>query len=461
MIFDIDIKEPSTVALKDDGGNILKYGELANILRDKSDILPKRSLVFVLADNSTSVVSFLITCFENKWVPLLLNGDLDSLLLENYIHTYKPNAIFSMGLNLGLDVYKTIGWDNYKIDSINSENLDLHDDLSFLLPTSGSTGSPKLVRHSYNNIIFSAKSVSSFFEIQTSDVGLGILPVYYTMGFSVITSHLQAGAKVVLSNYSLTDRGFWDILKNDGITILTGVPYTFEVMFKMRFERIKIESLRIISQGGGKLSESLWNGLQVYAEKNNIQFIPTYGQTEGTARMSYLESESVKEKIGSIGKAIPGGYFDILGENNTIIEEIEASGELIYRGDNVTLGYAEALQDLSKGDERFGVLNTGDIVRRDKDSFYFIIGRKKRFLKIFGLRISLDEVESLIKNNFETDCYASGDDTSLKVFTTNIDIVDELKMWLSSKLNLFHQAIHIDFIEEIPRNTAGKVIFNK
>jgi acyl-coenzyme A synthetase/AMP-(fatty) acid ligase len=464
MIFNIHLKNPNSIALKDDSGLTLTYGELANQIIESNQLLQKRSVVIVLASNDISTTSFILSCLENKWIPLVLNEDIDESLLNEYLKMYKPNAIF-LDINkcssFNFDYYNKTSWLNKQIYFVEKQIYQTYDQLSFLLPTSGSTGSPKLVRHSYDNLNFSALNVSALFNLNTYDIGLAILPIYYTMGFSVISSHIFAGSTVVLSKYALTERGFWDVLKNEKITTLTGVPYTFEVLFKMRFERVKIPSLRIISQGGGKLSDQLWDKLILYSQENNIEFIPTYGQTEGTARMSYLKNEFTKSKKGSIGKAIPNGVFEVWDENDNVIESINAVGQLVYKGGNVTLGYAENSNDLIKGDSRLGVLPTGDIVKRDSDGFYFIVGRSKRFLKIFGLRISLDEVELLIKNNFDIDCYCTGSDDLLTVYVDKENFELKVKNWLSQKINLFHQVIEVKYIPLIPRNASGKVIFKE
>lgn len=461
MFLNLDLKEPNLLALRDDKGQNMTFGDLVSTIKESKNRLKDRSLIIVLASNEVAVVSFVLTCLENGWIPLLLNKDLDLDLLQTYITTYQPNAIFC-----GNDFDDSIitfnsreTWQDCKILKIHDVIHPLFEQLSFLLPTSGSTGSPKLVRHSLNNLSFSAQNVAQFFDLNNNDIALAVLPMYYTMGFSVITSHLQAGACVYLTQLPLTERAFWDILKNEGITVLTGVPYTFEVLFKMRFERVKIPSLRIITQGGGKLSDLLWDALTSYASKNQIQFIPTYGQTEGSARMSFLKSDATNIKKGSIGKPIPGGSMLLWDDTGTEITENNKAGELIYKGGNVTLGYAESLDDLKKPDERMGVLPTGDIAIRDEDGFYFIVGRKKRFLKIFGLRISLDEVELLIKNQFEVDCFAQGSDNQLEIYMVDENKLAEVKQWLAEKLNLFHQAIEMKYIQEIPRNSSGKVIF--
>jgi len=460
MKFNLDRADPLTIAFIDDNSNVLSYGQLVSLIKENASLLPKRSLVFILGTNSTAVASFFCACIENGWVPLLLNADIDKSLLNSYLGKYQPNAIFTSN---NTDLGEEIIWimNDYKLCVYNSSPIPLYEELSLLLPTSGSTGSPKLVRHSYENLAFSANSVSQFYNLSSEDVGLALLPIYYTMGLSIITSHLQVGAKVVLTNYPLTDRNFWNLLKEQQITVLTGVPYTFEVLFKMRFERVSLPSLRIITQGGGKLSENLWNALLAYAESKKVEFIPTYGQTEGTARMAFLEPTKVSIKPGSIGKAIPGGSFEVWDENETLTTSTEKSGELVYKGGNVTLGYAQNQSDLILGDLRHGTLKTGDIVKQDAEGYIFIVGRLKRFLKIYGLRISLDEVELLIKNKFEIDCYAAGDDHSLKIYVEDRSLISEIKTWLSITINLFHQAIEVLHIDKIERNSAGKIIFNK
>jgi len=462
MIFNIDLRQSGSIALKDDNGLVLTYEELAKIIQGSHGMLSERSLVLILAHNDVPTASFLLSCLEKGWVPLLVNSNIDELLLNEYILKYRPNAIFSGDVEKYSRLLKCLQkkkWFDSSIFILNQEKHELNRNLSLLLPTSGSTGSPKLVRHSYDNLRISAESVSEFFKFTPSDVGLATLPIYYTMGLSVVYSLLSAGAQVRLSNYSITDREFWNVLKSEEVSVLTGVPYSFDLLFKMRFERIKIPSLRIISQGGGKLSDAVWEKLVIYAEQNNLQFIPTYGQTEGTARMSFLDSKYTNTKKGSIGKAIPNGSFEIWDALDRPIEEMVATGELIYKGGNVTLGYAEDLNDLKKGDERFGILRTGDIVRRDVDGFYYIIGRSKRFLKIFGLRISLDEIELLIKNHFQIDCYCSGSDELLEIYVNREDLLEEIKFWLVKKINLFHNVVQVNYIVEIPRNNIGKVIF--
>jgi acyl-coenzyme A synthetase/AMP-(fatty) acid ligase len=280
--------------------------------------------------------------------------------------------------------------------------------------------------------------------------------MHYTMGLSVIASHLLAGATLLLSGRSLLDKEFWSMLKD--ATSFTGVPYSYEILSKMRFTRMDLPNLKVITQGGGKLTPEMWNMLAKYAREKGKQFIATYGQSECTARMAYLPSEWAEKKICSIGIAEPGGQLSIVDTDGNETFEGEATGEMVYRGENVTLGYATCLEDLMKGDENHGVMHTGDLARRDADGCYFIVGRLKRFLKIFGLRIGLDEVENLVRQEFKTDCFCKGNDEKLVVLVTDKSLVDTLPAFIEEKTHLFHQNIEVQLVDSILRNEAGKVI---
>ena len=326
-----------------------------------------------------------------------------------------------------------------------------------LLPTSGSTGSPKLVRHSYRIIEANAENVMNLFGLTSSERAMAALPMHYTMGLSVIASHLYAGATLLLCGKSLLDPVFWNMLK-DGATSFTGVPYSFELLAKLRFFRMNLPELKIITQGGGKLTEDMWSQLSSYAINNGKRFIATYGQSECTARMAYLPAELVSTKVCSIGIAEPGGQLSIIDNGGNETFEGEATGEMVYRGENVTLGYATSKEDLLKGDENHGIMHTGDLARRDADGCYFIVGRLKRFLKIFGLRIGLDEVENLIRGKYDTDCYCSGDDEYLLVKLTNASVANEIPAFIEEKTHLFYQRVKVEIVDKILRNEAGKVI---
>lgn len=462
MFLDLNKKNRSAIAVIDDNMESVTYGDLCNFSEEFARFLSKRTLIFILAENTIGSLLGYIATLSNKIVPLIISRNTDIELYDRLYNMYKPEYLWAPEeMTKTLEGHVIYESHKYVLIETGLTPAKLHNDLSMLLPTSGSTGSPKLVRHSYRNIEANARNVAQFFQLTNSERAMAVLPMHYTMGLSVIASHLYAGATIFLSGKSLADKAFWDIMKNERITSFTGVPYSYEILQKLRFFKMDLPYLKIITQGGGKLNSELFKLCGEYAVNNNKKFIATYGQTEGTARMAYLEPEMALKKIGSIGKAIPNGQLSIIDDQGNETIEGEAVGEMVYRGENVTLGYAICEEDLIKGDENEGKLHTGDIVRRDNEGYYFIIGRMKRFLKIFGLRIGLDEVEFLIKSNFETDCLCSGSDDMLKIMITNEGLIDSIREFVIEKTKLYHKNLEVFFVDSIERNEAGKVVLNK
>lgn len=457
MFLGLDKKDRSRVAVIDDSGRSITYGDICDFSIEFAKYLPQRALIFILSENRIGSLLGYTSALSNRIVPLILSAKTEEGLLNNLRDMYKPEYMWvpdEMVEKLGYEKVFS-AWD-YTLVKTGFPTVPLYEDLSLLLPTSGSTGSPKLVRHSYRNIEANADNVRRLFELTESEKAMAILPMHYTMGLSVIASHLLAGATLLLSGRSLLDKGFWSMLKE--ATSFTGVPYSYDILTKMRFTRMDLPNLKTITQGGGKLTPEMWQTLAQYAHDKGKKFIATYGQSECTARMAYLPAEMALSKTCSIGFAEPGGQLSIVDAEGNETFEGEAVGEMVYRGENVTLGYATCQDDLLKGDENHGVMYTGDLARRDEDGCYYIVGRLKRFLKIFGLRIGLDEVEQLIKAQYETDCYCKGNDEKLVVLVTNASIVEELPSFIEEKTHLFHQNIEVCLVNSILRNEAGKVI---
>ncbi len=461
MFLDLDKKEEKSVAAIDNTGAAISYGELSSFGGEFHASINKRTLIFILSENCIGAMAGYVASLSGKIVPLLLSCNTDRGMLDNLTARYQPEYFwlperFSPEYNYKV-VFQKFG---YVLLSTGLKSFELNDNLSLLLTTSGSTGSPKLVRHSYSNVMENARNVAAFFELGTTERAMAILPMQYTMGLSVISSHLFAGSTLLLVNGTLTDRGFWQFFKEQRATSFTGVPYSFEVLYKLRIFRMDLPYLKLLTQGGGKLSHELFRQYAEYAENTGRKFIATYGQTEGTARMAYLPAEKSTTKTGSIGKAIPNGQLSIVDEKGVEIIETEATGELVYRGPNVTLGYALCGEDLLKGDENNGVLHTGDIARRDIDGYYYIVGRNSRFLKLYGLRISLDESEHIIKSAFDIDCICTGNDQSMKIIITDEPRKELIKKFIVEKTRLNHNAIEMVVVDTIPKNEAGKSIYD-
>lgn len=455
MFLELDRKERQRIAAIDDSGRSITYGDICDFSKEFAKHLPQRSLIFLLAENRIGSLLGYTAALSNRIVPLIISAATEEGLYNHLYELYQPEYLWLPESKAeGMEVIFSV-WE-YCLVKTGNQPTPMYEELSLLLPTSGSTGSPKLVRHSYRNIEANADNVRRLFKLDGTEKAMAILPMHYTMGLSVIASHLLAGATLLLSGRSLLDKGFWATLKE--ATSFTGVPYSFEILTKMRFTRMDLPNLKVITQGGGKLTETMWNTLVQYAKDNDKQFIATYGQSECTARMAYLPAEMALDKVCSIGIAEPGGQLSIVDDNGNETFDGEAQGEMVYRGENVTLGYATCREDLQKGDENHGVMHTGDLTRRDADGCYFIIGRLKRFLKIFGLRIGLDEVERMIKEEYKTDCYCKGNDEKLIVLVVDPKLQNVLPCFIEEKTHLFHQKIEVQVVKQIIRNEAGKVI---
>ncbi len=455
MFLDLDKKPKEKVAVIDDSGQSVSYGDICDFSNEFAKHLPQRSLIFLLSENCIGSLLGYVAALSNHIVPLIISAATEEGLYHHLYELYRPEYLWLPQRETEGKEVLFAAWD-YCLVKTGNPSTPMYGELSLLLPTSGSTGSPKLVRHSYKNIEANAYNVQRMFKLDGSEKAMAILPMHYTMGLSVIASHLFAGSTLLLSGRSLLDKAFWAMLKE--ASSFTGVPYSYEILTKMRFTRMDLPNLKVITQGGGKLTEDMFKMLAQYANDKGKQFIATYGQSECTARMAYLPAEMALKKTCSIGIAEPGGQLSILDESGMETFEGEAQGEMVYRGENVTLGYATCREDLMKGDENHGVMHTGDLARRDADGCYFIIGRLKRFLKIFGLRIGLDEVERMIKEEYKTDCYCKGTDEKLVVLVTEPKLQEVLPYFIEEKTHLFHQKVEVKVVNEILRNEAGKVI---
>lgn len=455
MFLNIDRHTASNLAAEDDLGGKLSYGDLVSLSNQLNEKVPQRKLSFCMCENAVGALAGFVALYENKNVPLLLDAAIDAESLDGLLKTYSPEYIWAPEKR-DIQGEEVLSFCGYKLMHTGMTSPPLNEKLSMLLMTSGSTGSPKLVRHRYGNIEYNSEKVARAFGWTTSDRGICQLPMHYTMGLSVITSHLHAGATVLLCKSNLMSREFWNFIKTSNGTNFTGVPYSYDVMLKMKFTKMDLPALRTLASGGGRLTDENFQKIAEYCRDTDRRFFSTFGATETSARLAYLPPEFAASKIGSIGKEFPGGIMELIDSDENVISVTEAEGELIYRGENVTMGYAENAEGLMQGDEWNGVYRTGDIAKRDSDGCYYIIGRKSRFLKLFGHRVSLDFCEKLIKQKFGTDCVCTGTDKLMSVFVTSEDIINDVTVYLSEKTSLPRMAFKVMYIAEIPRKASGK-----
>lgn len=457
MFLGIDKQVPEKIALEDDRKIKVSYGDLSSHCRNFINLHLPRGVAFILCENTCGAMTSVCACECAKIVPLVISAAMDKELLHNLMETYIPTYLFVPERMEDRFSGKKI-WSVYDYSLIQTDHLPypVNENLSLLMTTSGSTGSPKLVRYKYGNLEANAKNAALAFQWKDDERSICDLPIQYTMGLNVINSHLVIGATAVLTNHNLMSSEFWTLMKDAGITNFCGVPFSYEVFFRLRFERMNLPNLRTLCEGGGKLTDKRFRQLAEYAEKNNKRFCPSFGTTETSARMAVLPPELAMEKTGSIGRAIPEGELFLLDADGNEIEHMEAEGELGYRGPNVTMGYGICREDLKKGDEWQGEYHTGDIARRDSDGCYYIIGRTSRFLKLYGLRVSLDRCELFIKTEFDIECACTGTDEKMDIYITEERYKEKIVPFISQKTKLQAASFQVHVIPEIPKNESGK-----
>ena len=460
----MDLTYKNNIALLDDCGNSITYGDLFAKAEELANIIGKRCLVFSLCKNTIGSVVGYYTFVHYHFVSTQLNAHLDDKLLENLLNTYLPKYIWApKDMQSRFDGFSIVYslYDYVLLRTTFEKEYPLNDELALLVTTSGSTGSPKFVRQSYTNLEDNAKSIACYLKLDSNERPITTLPMNYVYGISIINSHFLVGATILLTDATLMQKEFWKFLKEAKATSIAGVPYTYEMLDKLRFFRMDLPFLKTMTQAGGKITPELHEKFAKYAEENNKQFIVMYGAAEATSRMGYLPPERAVEKRGSMGIPIPGGKFTLIDENNNVVDKPFTTGELVYEGKNVTLGYAERGEDLILGDERHGRLETGDIAQFDEDGFYYIVGRKKRFLKIYGNRVNLDEIDRMIKGEFEIEVASGGVDDHLYVFITDNSYVDKIAEFLELKTRLNHIAFKVIVLDEIPKNESGKTLYKE
>jgi acyl-coenzyme A synthetase/AMP-(fatty) acid ligase len=316
------------------------------------------------------------------------------------------------------------------------------------MTTSGSTGNPKLIRLSSLNLESNAKSIVDYLKMDSRSRAITSLPFNYSYGLSIIHTHLYVGGSLIMNRSSITERGFWKISEKFQPTQLGGVPYTYQMLHRMNERLFNLSSLETLTQAGGRMNPESALEFAKLCDLNNVNFFVMYGQSEATARISYISGRELIDHPASIGKPIPGGKLWILNEGqddgNTQI------GELIYEGPNVSMGYAESASDLNLPDVNMGILHTGDLGYQDSKGNFYISGRKSRFAKVFGLRINLEDLEHLGNDLNENYACISVEDRIAVYYTEPID-PSVLQPLLAERAGINASGIVMKPIETLPR----------
>ena len=415
----------SRPALIDEDGVALTYSDLA----ERADALaarlgPERRLTLVEAENDVDSVVAYLAALRGRHPVIVTSGQASRDVLDNFHPT-------------------VLGHDHHRLEAPAAAG-SLHPDLAVLLSTSGTTGSAKLVRLSRENIDSNARSIATYLNIQPDDRAITTLPLGYSYGLSVLNSHLAAGAALILTDRSVVDDAFWDLVERHGATSMAGVPYTYELLETRNFRDGDHPTLRTLTQAGGRLAPDRVAAYGAWARAHGKRFYTMYGQTEASPRIAYLPPELTEQYPDCIGRPIPGGAIRIDPETH----------ELIYAGPNVMMGYATKVEELALGAGP-AELHTGDIAEEVAPDLFRITGRLARFSKIAGLRISLDEIERILAQAGHP-ALVAGNDHVIAIGVVAPEKVEDVVTVLRNHGSVPDWAYVAVPLDEAPRLPSGK-----
>ena len=424
--------------------------------------LRKKSLTVMLANNSIGSIICYISLVKKRYPVLILDEKISKKFLKKIIKLYKPENIFLSTENSLLRNSKDYKF-NFKfkkfqfLKNVNKDTFEIKNNLSILATTSGSTGSAKLVRQSYNNIKSNTYSIIKYLRLNKDNITITNLPLSYTFGMSIINTHLEVGSKIVITKKTIFEKKFWELFKIYQINTIYGVPYTYEILDRLNFFSKNTKNLKLLAQAGGKITETLQRKIYLYINRYKKFFSIMYGQAEATTRISYLPYNKFGKKIGSIGIPIPGGKIKLIDDNSQEIKNPSTIGEIVYEGKNVCMGYAFDRDDINKKDEWNGKIFSGDLAKRDNEGYYYIVGRKKRFSKIYGLSINLDEIENLLKSKFSFSEFAVISlENKIMIFSSTRGMKNKILNYIRTNININIRTFEIIFIKKIPNLSNGK-----
>jgi len=452
------------MACESSTGRQVSYAELDELAGSICALLEPQRLVFCLCSNTVGSIAGYVAFLRNHDAALLLEAGMGVESYQSLFRTYGPRYVWAPANCRLMEVHtgslkRLLELEDYVLWDTGNSGAAVADNLALMLTTSGSTGSPKVVRLSKKNLLSNARSIISYLHITAKERPVLGVPMNYAFGLSIVNSHLLSGATLLLTEYSFIEREFVDFAVSNGFTSYSGVPFAFETIRKLSIWTRPMPSLRTLTMAGGMPSNEIVRFFDDTLRPLGKKLYVMYGQAEATARISYLEPDMIPAKLGSIGKAIPGGELWLEDDEGEVVTSPFVIGELVYRGDNVCLGYAERAEDLMRGDDNGGVLHTGDLGYRDADGFYFITGRKGRFVKLFGVRIGLDHIEALLQP-LVGDCACVGDDSHISVYATGSEVDgDQVIEMLSRRTRVPRKAFFIIFVDRIPRAKSGKVLY--
>jgi acyl-coenzyme A synthetase/AMP-(fatty) acid ligase len=421
-----------------------------NDIHESLNIEDLRAVVFIYNNNQLSSIEAFLNFYQKKYTVALLNADLHPQFKQNLENEYTPAYIFDPS-RMEVEGYDLIqASENISVFKRKHIRLyPIHGDVKLLMSTSGTTGSPKFVKISDHNLVQNALSIMEYMPITEHDVVPLNVPINFVYGFSILTTNCIKAKTIVCTDRDVLQKDFWSDLAHYGYSTLNGVPYFYELLQRFGFFKKDTPSLRYLTHTGGMLNKELANVISNYIDIYDKQFFAQYGQTEASGRMAFLPPKDFQAKGTSIGFPVKNGRFEI----------DESTGELIYYGPNVSGGYANNIFDLQDYNHT-NKLYTGDLAEKDEFGYYHIKGRIKRIIKLFGVRLNLDEVEVLLKNELggQTFICISVQDKYLGVIHQDESLSREtITKVAKEKLGLHASSIKNYYFNQVPLTVNGKV----
>ncbi len=459
-------------ALIADTGAVLTYREL-EALSEKAEILIDKSakwsdgskpLIMIICRNTVGALSGYAALINRGYPILPVSAELAAEKRKALMNIYRPGLLLVPKEFRGsfMAMKEILEFGDYILLKTNYRDcFPVHPQLGQLITTSGSTGSAKFVRQSKENLRFNAAAIADALKISSSDKTITALPLQYTYGLSILHANLLRGASMVVTRSGVMDSEFWDLVEAEEVSCFHGVPNTYDMLHRIGLFEDDFPSLRLLSQAGGKLSRELQEYYGRYAKESGKSFVIMYGQSEATADISWLPPEDTLRKLGSVGFVVPGGSISLIDGDGNPVQGANMEGELVYRGPNVAMGYAQCGEDLNRGDEWNGVLRTGDMAEIDVDGCVFITGRLKRFIKLAGHRVSLDEVDSMIMDDLNIFSVSVGTDDHLTVFVTDEHAKEMVADFVPKVLSAARANLRVRTVPEFPRNEGGKILYSE
>lgn len=446
-------------AIVDIDGNKYTYGELELLSEKYGQDIPARSLVMILCDYCIDTVAFYYCQMNNHVVPIMVDRKLEEQLLVNLIQTYKPEYIWCTEEQadiLSPYIEKImLKKRTHVLLKTHYGRCRMHSELALLLTTSGSTGSAKLVRISYDGLKCNTEDYVKAIGLKQDDRAITTLPMCYCYGLSILHLHWFVGASVFVTEYSVLQPEFWQFFEGASITNMAGVPFIYDMLLRIGFFEKKYPSLRFLTQAGAKLPENKQKYIAEALMKKQVSFYICYGQTEATTYISLLETERVLDKSGSVGRALEHVKIKVDNPNE------QGEGELLCKGESISMGYAAGRDDLMSESEEMRILKTGDIAYVDEEGYIFLRGRSKRFVKILGVRTSLDEIEQILLQEYlECEFACMGKDNKIKIYFTGSLSEKDIVEYCKRKLSLNKKFIECRCMEFLPKNSSGKIDYN-